>query len=62
MRFRRRADGGSVRNLPRTCRIMPLLMRRRNESIVFFEQQVVTTKALRFLQEFLEGTGLRATR
>jgi len=61
MPFRWRPDGDFVRNLPRTRRIMPFIMRRRNESIVFFEQQVDTTKTLRFLKEFRERTGLRAT-
>lgn len=40
---------------------MPLLMRRRNESIVFFQQKLRMKEALRFLNEFRERTGLRAT-
>ena len=60
MPFRCRPDGDYVRNLPRQRRIMPFIMRRRNESTVFFEQKVDTSKTLRFIQEFRERTGLRA--
>jgi len=51
MPFRWRPDGDFVRNLPRTRRIMPFIMRARNESIVFSEEQVDTTRTLRLLQE-----------
>jgi len=61
MPFRWRPDGDFVSNLPRTRRIMPFIMPRRNESIVFFEQKVDTSKTLKFLQEFRERTGLRAS-
>ncbi len=61
MPFRWRPDGDYVRDLPRTRRIMPFIMRKRNESIVFFEQKLDTGKALPFLQEFRQHTGLHAT-
>lgn len=61
MPFGYRSDGIAVRNLPVTRRIMPLLMRRRNESSVFFEQKLAMGEALRFLKEFREKTGLRAS-
>lgn len=59
--LRWRPDGDLVRNVPDVRRIMPFLMRTRNESIVFFEQKVHTEQAKRFLQDFREATGLRAT-
>ena len=61
MPFQWRPDGDFVRNLPRARRIMPFIMRRRNESIVFFEQKVDTSKTLKFIQEFRERTGLHIT-
>ncbi len=61
MPFRWRPDGDYVRDLPGTRRIMPFIMRKRNESIVFFEQKLDTGKALPFLQEFRQHTGLHAT-
>jgi len=36
-------------------------MRRRNESTVFFKQKVDTSKTVKFIEEFRERTGLRAT-
>jgi len=61
MPFQWRPDGDYVRDLPRTRRIMPLIMRKRNESIVFFEQKLDTTKTSTFLRDFRDRTGLRAT-
>ena len=61
MPFRWRPDGDLVRNLPRTRRIVPFIMRRRNESTVFFKQKVDTSKTVKFIEEFRERTGLRAT-
>jgi pyruvate/2-oxoglutarate dehydrogenase complex dihydrolipoamide acyltransferase (E2) component len=40
---------------------MPFIMRKRNESIVFFEQKLDTSKTLPFLREFRQHTGLHAT-
>jgi hypothetical protein len=61
MPFRWRPDGDLVKNLPRTRRIVPFIMRRRNESTVFFKQKVDTSKTVKFIEEFRERTGLRAT-
>jgi len=61
MPFRWRPDGDYVRDLPRTRKIMPFIMRKRNESTVFFEQKLDTSKTLTFLQEFRERTELHAT-
>jgi hypothetical protein len=40
---------------------MPFIMRKRNESIVFFEQKLDTSKTMIFLDEFRSRTGLHAT-
>jgi hypothetical protein len=61
MPFRWRPDGDYVRDLPRTRRIMPFIMRKRNESIVFFEQRLDTSRTLTFLDDFRSRTGLHAT-
>jgi len=61
MPFRWRPDGAYIRDLPRTRRIMPFIMRKRNESIVFFEQKLDTSRALTFLNNFRSRTGLHAT-
>jgi len=61
MPFRWRPDGDYVRDLPRTRRIMPFIMRKRNESTVFFEQKLDTSRTLTFLDDFRSRTGLHAT-
>ena len=61
MPFRWRPDGDYVRDLQKARRIMPFIMRKRNESTVFFEQKFDTSKTLTFLKEFRERTGLHAT-
>ena len=61
MPFRWRPDGDYVRDLPKTRRIMPFIMRERNESIVFFEQKFDTTKTSAFLRDVRDRTGLHAT-
>ncbi len=61
MPFRWRPDGDYIRDLPRTRRIMPFIMRKRNESIVFFEQKLNASRTLTFLDEFRSRTGLHAT-
>jgi len=40
---------------------MPFIMRKRNESIVFFEQKLDTSRTLTFLDDFRSRTGLHAT-
>lgn len=61
MAFGKRSDGDLVKDVPLTRRIMPFIMRGRNESIAFFEQKVDVTKTNEFLQKFREKTGLHAT-
>jgi len=61
MPLRWRPDGDYVRDLSRIRRIMPFIMRKRNESTVFFEQKLDATKTLFFLNDFRDHTGLRAT-
>jgi len=40
---------------------MPFIMRKRNESTVFFEQKLDTSRTLTFLNDFRSRTGLHAT-
>jgi len=61
MPFGYRPDGDLVKDIGVTRRIMPLLMRKRNESIVFFRQKLRVKQALQFLEEFRKKTGLKAT-
>ena len=61
MPFRWRPDGDYVRDLPKTRRIMPFIMRKRNESIVFFEQKLDTSRTLTFLNDLRSRTALHAT-
>lgn len=51
----RRPDGDLVRDLPPTKRIMPYLMRGRNESAVYFEQQVAMRRADDYVRAFNEA-------
>ena len=53
--FWRRPDGELVRDLPPTKAIMPYLTRGRNESAVYFEQQVSMRKADAFTRTFNEA-------
>ena len=41
----RRSDGDLVRDLPRNRRVMPYLMRGRNEAAVYFEHDIPLRKA-----------------
>lgn len=50
-----RPDGTLVKNLSATRAIMPLLMERRNESTVFFEQELDVTQTMRFVERYNEG-------
>ncbi len=51
----RRPDGDLVRDVPATRRIMPYLMRTRNESAVYFEQEVDLKQADAFIRAFNEA-------
>jgi hypothetical protein len=48
----RRPDGDLVRDVPPTKAIMPYLMRGRNESAVYFEQQIATRNVDRWIRDF----------
>ncbi len=61
MPFSWRPDADLVRDVPATRRIMPFIMRSRNESAVYFEQRLDVSRALAWLDEFRARTGLRAT-
>jgi hypothetical protein len=50
----RRPDGDLVRDLPPTKQIMPYLMRGRNESAVYFEQQIAMRRADEYVRAFNE--------
>lgn len=56
-----RPDGDLVKDVPHTHRIMPYIMRGRNQSLVFFEQSIDPTRMDAFIQDFREKTGLKAT-
>jgi hypothetical protein len=51
----RRPDGDLVRDLPPTKGIMPYLMRGRNESAVYFDQQVAMRSADAYIRAFNEA-------
>jgi hypothetical protein len=51
----RRPDADLVRDVPELRRIMPYIMRTRNESTVYFEQRVDVGKAERFVRAFNEA-------
>ncbi len=61
MPFRWRPDGTYIQNLPNTRRIMPFLMKGRNESLVFYEQKLQVDKVWKFLEDYARQTGLRVT-
>jgi 2-oxoacid dehydrogenases acyltransferase (catalytic domain) len=59
--LRWRSDGTLAKNLAATRRIMPYIMRKRNESVVFFEQTIDVTKTLPVLQKLRDESGLHVT-
>lgn len=61
MPFGWRPDGDVVRDVPATRRIMPFIMRTRNESAVYFEQQIPMDKALAFIEKTREESGVKVT-
>jgi hypothetical protein len=58
--FGRRRDG-TLAKVPPYRRMMPFLMRGRNEAIVFFEQQLDMSRTLPWLEAWNARTGARAT-
>ncbi|MDF1663692.1 MAG: 2-oxo acid dehydrogenase subunit E2 [Planctomycetota bacterium] len=61
MPFGWRPDGDVVQNVPATRRIMPFIMRSRNESAVYFEQHVDMAKAQAFIQKTRDESGAKVT-
>jgi hypothetical protein len=56
-----RPDGVLAERVPLVRRFMPFLMRRRNESAVWFEQDVAADGALAFAESFSSAHGVRLT-
>jgi hypothetical protein len=56
-----RPDGVRAERVPLVRRFMPFLMRRRNESAVWFEQDVDAAPALAFAESFSLQHGVRLT-
>lgn len=56
-----RPDGKRAKDVPPFRRIMPFIMRTRNESAVYFEQEISLDAASAYLDEVSERTGRRAT-
>ncbi len=50
-----RPDGVLLSRAPTLRRLMPYLMRTRNESVVYFEQQIEVARALDFVRKLNEG-------
>lgn len=61
MALRRRPDGVAAERVPLVRRFMPFIMRRRNESLVWFEQDVEVDRALGFAERFSREHGVRLT-
>jgi hypothetical protein len=61
MALRRRPDGVVAERVPLVRRFMPFIMRRRNESLVWFEQDVEVDAALGFAERFSREHGVRLT-
>jgi hypothetical protein len=56
-----RPDGVLAERVPLVRRFMPFLMRRRNESAVWFEHDVAADAALAFAESFSSAHGVRLT-
>ncbi|MFO0658460.1 MAG: hypothetical protein U0165_01305 [Polyangiaceae bacterium] len=56
-----RPDGVLANDVPPFRRIMPFIMRTRNESAVYFEQELDLTQTIAFIDEFRERTGHKIT-
>lgn len=56
-----RPDGVLAERVPLVRRFMPFLMRRRNDCLVWFEQDVEVERALAFTEEFSRQRGVRLT-
>jgi 2-oxoacid dehydrogenases acyltransferase (catalytic domain) len=56
-----RPDGVLAERVPLVRRFMPFVMRRRNESLVWFEQDIAVEAALAFAEKFSSDHGVRLT-
>jgi hypothetical protein len=56
-----RPDGDLVKEVPATRRVMPLIMRTRNESVVYFEQHIDVSKTRPWLRQQREEAGAHFT-
>ena len=61
MLWRWRPDGDYVRDLPNVRRIMPFLMRGKNQSAVYWEQKFDVTATDAFIERYRQVTGKRVT-
>lgn len=61
MLFRHRPDGVLADRVPLVRRFMPFVMRRRNEAMVWFEQDIEVDRALAFVDSFREKHGVPVT-
>jgi len=61
MPFRWRPDGDYVADVPRVRKIMPFIMRGKNESAAYYEQKIDVTETERFIHAYRERTGHRLT-
>lgn len=56
-----RPDGVLATDVPPFRRIMPFIMRTRNESAVYFEQELDLSRTLAFIEAFQQRTGRKIT-
>jgi len=56
-----RPDGVLAERVSLVRRFMPFVMRRRNESLVWFEQDIAVEAALAFAEKFSSDHGVRLT-
>ena len=61
MPFRYRPDGDFIKNIDHNRRVMPYIMKSKMESVVYFEQKIPSAKTWKFLKEFQQQTGTKAT-
>ncbi len=61
MPFRQRPDGMIAERVPLVRRFMPFVIRRRNEALVWFEQDIEVNRALAFAEAFRQQQGVSLT-
>lgn len=52
---KKRSDGAYIEELPHFTRLLPYLMPRRSEALIFFEQDFDVTEAMRYVRRANEG-------